>query len=84
MIMRLYTIFDRVAQESGPSFEAKTDGVARRKYDLQLASSPYREDFELLCIGEIDHESNVLQGLVPYVVQVPAASDEEAGTDAAV
>ena len=50
--MRLYTIYDRAAEESGPVFQAKNDAVARRGYmqAIDNSSSPY--DFDLYYIGD--------------------------------
>lgn len=52
--MRLYCIYDKVAMESGPLFEAKNDLVALRMYNgVNLPGQP--EDFCLYCIGEYYH-----------------------------
>lgn len=56
--MKLYTIFDRVAEESGPVFEAKNDGVALRKFQALALNTEgaQPDDFKLLSVGEIDHD----------------------------
>lgn len=63
--MNLYVIFDRVAEESGPVFEAKNDGTASRAArDLVVTAkgaSPI--EFQLLMLGTIDHEKNVINAL---------------------
>ena len=38
--MNLYVIYDRVAQESGPVFEAKNDGIAVRQMRNLLSENP--------------------------------------------
>lgn len=63
----LYVIFDRVAQESGPVFEAKNDGVARRQYEQASANQPYAHEMMLLRIGEVDHELNKVTPVFPAV-----------------
>lgn len=56
--VNLYVIVDRVAGLSGPIFEAVNDGVARRNYVAAMEKNNYRADYELLRIGEFDHETN--------------------------
>lgn len=52
----MYVVYDRVAEESGPVFEAKNDGVAVRKYrDLMDKSAVSVVDYRLLLVGVIDH-----------------------------
>lgn len=61
MRVNLYVVYDRIAEESGPVYEAKNDGVAVRKYLQMLEKSAVRlSDYQLLCVGSIDHESNKL------------------------
>lgn len=70
----LYCIYDRVAEESGPVFEAKNDGVAMRKFQMFMEDKPFAEDYQLNCIGEYDHETGCVEGsLIPREV-VPAVS----------
>jgi hypothetical protein len=61
--MRLYVIRDRLAGESGPIFEAKTDDVALRNYRQVFDKNPvaHPQEFELLAIGEYDHEKEELK-----------------------
>lgn len=59
--MMLYVIYDKVACESGPIFEAKNDSVAFRDFTKVIQKDPINPaDFELLRIGSIDHETNIL------------------------
>lgn len=63
MLKNLYCIYDKVAQESGPIFEAKNDGVAERMYfDLvhNQQKNPVfdQNDYQLLCLGSFDSESS--------------------------
>lgn len=52
--MSLYCIYDRVAEESGPIFEAKNDMMALRMYNgVNLPGQP--DDFQLLRLGEYHH-----------------------------
>lgn len=51
----LYAIYDTLAEEAGPVFEAVNDLVARRAYDaLTSEMSSSKETFVLHCIGSID------------------------------
>lgn len=50
--MRLYTIYDRAAEESGPVFPAKNDSVARRGYMAAIDGSTAHYDFDLYYIGD--------------------------------
>ena len=55
MIQRLYTIRDTVAEENGPVFTAKNDGVALRQYrDVLNAIQNDPDEYKLYCIGSWD------------------------------
>ena len=47
----LYTIYDKVAQETGPLFEAKSDAVASRSARNLLSEVQAVDDFKLLRVG---------------------------------
>lgn len=57
--MRLYTIYDRAAEESGPVFQAKNDSVARRGYMQAIDGSSAPYDFDLYYIG--DYNEHVMK-----------------------
>jgi len=50
----VYVIFDRVAEESGPLFEAVNDGIALRNFKNVLENVPsyQRGDYRLFKVGE--------------------------------
>ena len=54
--MYIYTIYDRVAQEAGPIFEAKNDAVALRSAE-QLLERSERSDFAVYRLGQFDRET---------------------------
>ena len=58
----IYMIWDKVAEQGGPLFEAVNDNVAVRSVSLTLSKVQSIDDYELLCIGEIDNET--LQGFL--------------------
>ncbi len=70
MKMRIYTIYDKLAREGGPLFQAKNDQVAHRQFQTQLNSMPNIEiaDFELRCVGEYDNEQCQIQVGIPVVI----------------
>lgn len=57
--MRLYSIFDRIAEEFGPVFEAKNDSVAIRNWrnTLERAEGVREDEYRLYWIGTIDHST---------------------------
>lgn len=59
--MNLYVIYDRVAQEGGPIFEAKNDNVAFRMVQEYLAKAP--NDYMVLHVGSLSHDPVKLVGL---------------------
>lgn len=56
--MRIYTIYDRVAEEAGPIFEAKHDAIAHRQFQqlIHQESVINQGDYALYCLGSFDHE----------------------------
>jgi hypothetical protein len=63
MITQLYTVRDRVAEESGPIFQAKNDGIAYRAYSelLQSATNSKPDDYMLLHLGSYDNETTTIK-----------------------
>lgn len=61
MKKNLYVIYDCLAKETGPVFEAKNDDVSRRAADNLLSATPekYRDSFILLFIGSVDDEGTL-------------------------
>lgn len=61
MKVNLYTIYDVMAEESGPVFQAKNDLVACRVCDslISEASVTAVSDYHLWCLGCFDTESRV-------------------------
>lgn len=78
---RIYTIYDRVAEECGPIWEAKNDGIAQRGYQKFMAEShsPYFEetDYMLLCIGTVDKTTSLIEPFEPQEVTVNFKMHEE-------
>lgn len=62
--MILYSIYDKVADEFGPVFEAKNDMVASRGY-TGLVKPDIAHDYELYAVGERVN-GDISFVLVPY------------------
>ena len=56
----LYTIYDKVAEETGPLFEAKSDAVASRSARTLLAEVQTVDDFKLLRVGYSDKTTGMI------------------------
>lgn len=58
MEKRLYVIYDSVAEQAGPIFEAKNDGTAWRQYEqVRDKKIPTPKDFSLIRVGTFDDET---------------------------
>lgn len=64
----LYVIYDRIADDSGPVFQAKNDEVACRQVVRTLASTWNPQDYQLLRIGKV--ESNGQAVLLPVSLHI--------------
>lgn len=62
--MILYSIYDKVAEEFGPIYEAKNDMVASRAY-ASLVKPEMAHDYELYAVGE-RVSGDISFVLVPY------------------
>ena len=68
MEQRIYVIYDKVALQSGPVFEARNDGVAYRNFKRFLDNEvtvEYVDDYKLLFVGSINHDSSELVPEIP-------------------
>ena len=59
MKVNIYTIYDKVACEAGPIFQAKNDGVAFRCFMSLINETPVSNptDYDVYCLGEFDTDS---------------------------
>lgn len=61
MKMGVYTIYDRLAEQSGPLFEAPNSAVANRQYkNLVMSSKVSPDEYRVLHIGDIDHDTSII------------------------
>lgn len=58
MKVNIYTIYDKVAEECGPVFQAKNDMVANRMIDSMVRENPniVLDEYDVYCLGEFDTE----------------------------
>lgn len=58
----IYTVFDKVAEEYGPLFEAKNNGVALRQFKRLISTVVVenRDDYVLYSCGTFDHDTGTL------------------------
>lgn len=49
--MKVYCVYDKVAQEGGPLFEAKNDNVANRHFQAITSETFRPDDFSLMYLG---------------------------------
>ena len=78
MKVNIYTIYDSVAKECGPIFQAKNHDVAVRAFHSLMAetSNVMSTDYDLYCLGEFDTERCSFVALeVPSVISVVSDSD---------
>lgn len=76
--MNIYVIYDRLAEESGPLFEAKNDAVARRSMLSQWKNKGVElGDVKLLRLGTVDHATQriVLENVPVDVVLLQEVSN---------
>lgn len=69
--MNLYVVYDRVAEESGPIYEAVNDGVALRQFRrLQEKMQTDPSEHWLMHIGYYDNKKNTVTGCAARQVVV--------------
>lgn len=58
MLVNIYTVYDAVAEECGPIFQAKNDKLACRACDSMISevSGFCVSDYHLWCLGSFDTE----------------------------
>ena len=80
--MKLYTIYDKLAGEHGPVFEAKNDLVAVRSFAHALKGAP-AVDYDLYLVGErIDLSDEpegqyLIRSLVPSRIPVDISMSQD-------
>lgn len=79
MLVKYYSIKDYVAEEFGPVFTAKNDGVARRMFTQFLTSKEDEvitfDDYGLYYVFSFDTEHCVVYGGDSHLVQLGLPSE---------
>nr|QJB18787.1 MAG: nonstructural protein [Microvirus sp.] len=80
----VYVIYDKVAEDSGPMFEAVNDGVALRQAVNILKPLPplFRDEYKLVCLGEYNPSTMEIQRFLPpreidFTIALARLSEEE-------
>lgn len=68
MKVNIYTIYDVLAKECGPIFQAKNDEVAKRAFKSLVDDTPnvVDSDYEIYCLGEFDTENRSFEPVDDY------------------
>ena len=80
--MKLYTIYDKLAGEYGPVFEAKNDLVAARSFAHALRGAP-AVDYDLFQVGyrvDLSKEpegQQLIHGVEPRLIPVDIAMSQD-------
>lgn len=81
MKRNLYVIYDRVAEESGPVFEAVNDGIANRRYKALISEQSHEwfdeNDYILFQVGTIDKTTNVVTAIEPNEIYIKLSLIDE-------
>lgn len=80
---KVYTIYDKVAAEGGPLFNARNDDVACR-YVIDMLLRQYKgqlveDDYVLYHVAEYDSEVPVVQSIPPRIVDYKPAFEKAVG-----
>lgn len=70
--MILYTVYDRVAEQCGPVFEARNSGIAARNFRQLMRTVPKvdLDVYDLVKLGVMDKDSMKITLVDPEVVEV--------------
>lgn len=76
MLTRVYTIKDVVAEEFGPLYQARNDGVAIRGYRDLMArpmgtALPDPREYRLYCVAEFDNSTGYVHASDPVEIAIP-------------
>lgn len=76
MVVKVYTIKDKLARECGPPFTAVNDEVAKRQFKQMGIPKDLLDEYELLQIGYFDTiEAELTPELKYFVVDMEVKDD---------
>lgn len=73
----IYVILDTVAEESGPLFEAKNDGVALRNFAKIVKDNEFGHEFKMFRVGWYDHNEQTGGITSPFEVLIAEEREDE-------
>lgn len=77
MVVELFTVYDKIAEEAGPVFQSKNRGVAIRAYLQLIGDTAQPLDYKLLAIGRFNTDLALLEGYnIPQEIDVEEALNE--------
>jgi len=79
MEVNIYGIYDTVAEQYGPLFEAKNDGVAQRNFEQLTKDTQYGSEYDLYRLGSFNHDTG--QGSFTEPAQVRVTLSQEVQND---
>lgn len=72
-MIRVYTVYDKVAQKYNPPFVSENDESAKRGFFHACKTSPFGSDFSLFYIGEFgDLETGKILPDYQFVCNAPS------------
>lgn len=77
--VNLYTVYDLIAEEPGPIFQAVNDGVAGRKMQQIMETVKHKEDFVLYRIGYFTKSMEIIPEL--HIVDLYQPMEVEANEE---
>ena len=83
MKVNIYTIYDKVACEAGPIFQAKNDTVALRCFMSLMKETPSVNptDYDVYCLGDFDTESRTFNPEDNYGILVIENLEDDSNVD---
>jgi len=67
MIYELYSIYDKLAEEYGPVFQAKNKAIADRNYNQMLTKQNLNpEEYQLYKLSTFDNETGEIDVSTPH------------------
>lgn len=67
MRYKLYSIYDKDANEYGPLFNAKNDAIASRYVEQMIKEVENVAPYALYCMGEFDTEYGITDTIISFV-----------------
>lgn len=61
MKMKMYTMYDKLAMEYGPTFEQKNDACAVRSVKSMFKDTLQLEDYQLYNVGDVIREDGQIE-----------------------